>query len=118
MPILQTRNLPDGLHGDSKDHPIRQHSGMAQQATITTREMPRAASRPTPPMSHVARSEPPAERQKRIGRRKAIFERMSHATWKAETPTTAEIAAMVHEGREERAQALCSSAAPKATQNA
>lgn len=121
MPALQVREFPEDLYEDLKAYAAQQHRSMAQQTIVAVQEMLSATPRPLAPCSspsRIIRFEPPAERQERIARRKAIFEQLSRIAWTAGKPTAKDITAMIHEGRKEREQELCSGLSSKASQEA
>lgn len=110
MPALQVRDFPDDLYEQLKEYAARQHRSIAQQTIVAVEQM-LATSNAThywdgDVLYRVVRSRPDydteEERAARIEKRKKLFAEIDAMEWKGPKPTSDEIVAIVHEGREER----------------
>lgn len=95
MPALQIRDLPQDLYDELKRRAEREHRSMAQQATVAIEQHLRLV----PPVRQPTEEE---ERQARIAKRRAIFERIDNLMEDVRIPDDfPSIVEIVHEGRRE-----------------
>lgn len=105
MPALQVKDFPDELYDALKSYAAQEHRSMSQQTVVAVEEMlsqAQGGARSAEGVATIVHFDSPADRERRIERRRAALQVARGVRWEGGRPTAEELVRTIHQGRANR----------------